>query len=130
MSQILIVDDNSGIISVLNEMFLGLGYKVLTARNVYEAEEALEELAEDSVDLVVTDIVMPGPSGLDLIADIQSKYPETKIIAISGGGPNKDDLEKYLQEAKEKGAVRCLPKPFKVVDLVVMVKEVLEENQG
>ena len=128
MSQILIVDDNSRITSILKEMFSELSYEVLTARNVYEAQEALEECTENSVDLVVTDIEMPGPSGLDLIADIQSNYPETKIIAISGGGPDKANLEGYIQDAKVKGAIRFLPKPFKILDLVVMVKEVLEDN--
>jgi two-component system, response regulator YesN len=124
MSQILIVDDNSNITSILEEMFSGLGCGVLTASNV---PEALEVLNDHPVDLVVTDIVMPGPSGLSLISDVQKSYPRTKIIAISSGGENGAHLANYLQAAKSKGAVRCLPKPFKVMDLVVMVKEVLEE---
>ena len=76
------------ITSLLEEILLEAGSGVLTADNAYAA---LKVLAENSVDLVVTDIVMPGPSGIYLISEIQSKYPETKVIAISDGGRNKDD---------------------------------------
>ena len=137
MSQILVVDDSSNITSILEERFSELGYRVLTAQNAYEA---LEILAENSVDLVITDIVMPGPSGLYLIADIQSNYPRTKVIAISNGGRQQEDLmygdrsqedmKMYFQKAKEKGAVHCVEKPFKTVELVATVKEVLGESQS
>ena len=130
------------ITSLLEEILLEAGSGVLTADNAYAA---LKVLAENSVDLVVTDIVMPGPSGIYLISEIQSKYPETKVIAISDGGRNKDDKasvdqnkydkmygdrkkedrKMYFQKALEKGAVRCIEKPFRITAMVAIVKEVL-----
>ena len=87
------------ITSLLEEILLEAGSGVRTADNAYAA---LKVLAENSVDLVVTDIVMPGPSGIYLISDIESNYPETKVIAISDGGRNKDDKASVDQNKYDK----------------------------
>ncbi|QHI70592.1 response regulator [Tichowtungia aerotolerans] len=124
MARILVVDDETGIITILKEMLLKLGYEVLTASG---GNEALEKLSIGGVDLVVTDIVMPDIDGLELISNIQSMYPEIKIIAISGGGAQ-EGPETYLRDAKELGAARCLTKPFMLKELASMVQELLGEE--
>ena len=122
MARILVVDDETGIITVLKEMLLRLHYEVLTAAS---GSEALDKLTLGGVDLVVTDIVMPDVDGLELISKIQSLYPHLKVIAISGGGAQ-EGPEGYLRDAKELGAVRCLTKPFMLKELAALVKELLE----
>ncbi len=124
MARILVVDDESGIITVLKDMLLRLGYEVLTACN---GNEALEKLSVGGVDLVVTDIVMPDVDGLELISNIQSLYPRLKMIAISGGGAQ-EGPEAYLRDAKELGAARCLTKPFMLKELASMVQDLLQED--
>jgi CheY-like chemotaxis protein len=126
MDRVLIVDDETGIITVLKEMLLRLDCEVMTAAS---GSEALEKLSVGGVDLVVTDIVMPDLDGLELIANIQSLYPDLKVIAISGGGAQ-EGPEGYLRDAKELGAVRCLRKPFMLKELAALVKEVLEEDRS
>lgn len=126
MARILVVDDETGIITVLKEMLLRLGYEVLTASG---GSEALEKLFIGGVDLVVTDVVMPDVDGLELISSIQSAYPQVKVIAISGGGAQ-EGPDAYLRDAKELGAARCLTKPFMLKELASMVKELLDEESG
>jgi CheY-like chemotaxis protein len=124
MARILVVDDETGIITVLKEMLLRLGYEVLTAAS---GAEALEKLSVGGVDLVVTDIVMPDVDGLELISNIQSMYPRIKVIAISGGGAQ-EGPEAYLRDARELGAARCLTKPFMLKELASMVQDLLGEQ--
>lgn len=124
MGRILVVDDETGIITILKEMLLKLGYEVLTASG---GSEALEKLSIGGVDLVVTDIVMPDVDGLELISNIKSVYPSVQVIAISGGGAQ-DGPEGYLRDAKELGAACCLTKPFMLKELAAMVQELLGEE--
>lgn len=124
MARILVVDDEIGIVTILREMLLRLGYDVLTASGGVEAMKTLEA---GGIDLVITDIVMPDIDGLELISKIQSTYPDIKVIAISGGGAQ-EGPEAYLEDAKELGAAHCLTKPFMLKELASMVQEVLAEK--
>ncbi|HKL20812.1 MAG TPA: response regulator [Tichowtungia sp.] len=121
--RILVVDDETGIVKVLKEMLLRLGYEVLTSSG---GKEALEKLSVGGVDLVLTDIIMPDVDGLELISNIKTVYPRIKVIAISGGGAQ-EGPETYLRDARELGADRCLTKPFMLKELAAMVKDLLEE---
>lgn len=124
MSRILIVDDETGIVTILKEMLLKLGYEVLTASG---GAQAMDELSDGRIDLVVTDIVMPDIDGLELISSIRATCPATKVVAISGGG-SVEGPEAYLREAMKLGATRCLTKPFMLRELASLVKEVLGDE--
>ena len=123
MARILLVDDESSIVKVLEEMLTQLDYDVVTAPG---GAEALQKLSSGGIDLVVTDIVMPNMNGLQLIEEIQNTYPAVKIIAMSGGDIKSGPAE-YLQTASKLGAVVCLAKPFTINDLSTLVKSLLAE---
>lgn len=123
MARILLVDDESSIVKVLDEMLTRLGYEVVTASG---GTEALQKLSSGGIDLVVTDLVMPNINGLQLIEEIQKTYPRVKIIAMSGGSIQSGPAE-YLQTASKLGAVACLAKPFTINDLSSLAKSLLAE---
>lgn len=78
---ILCVDDHEQSLSIRKVMLETRGYRVLTATT---AEQALEIFAQGGVDLVLTDLVMPGLDGTELIARIKSISPTTPTILFSG----------------------------------------------
>jgi len=121
MARILLVDDESSIVNVLEEMLTQLDYEVVTAPG---GTEALQKLSSGGIDLVVTDLVMPNMDGLQLIKEIQKKHPGVKIIAMSGGDMKSGPAE-YLQTASKLGVLGCLAKPFAIGDLSTLVKSLL-----
>lgn len=83
---------------------------------------------EEPFDLVVTDIVMPEKEGIETIGDIRRYFPETKIIAISGGSRSlKADY--VLHTAKILGAHCTLFKPFEIEEFLTAVKHVLGHDK-
>lgn len=81
---------------------------------VYEAEsgsEAIRIVKEKKADILITDILMPGMNGLEVIASLKQDLPEIKVIAISGGNIAMDPAD-GLKLASTLGAVQILRKPF------------------
>lgn len=72
--------------------------------------QAPKVLANQSVDIVITDLLMPERDGLEFITEVRRKFPKVKIIAMSGGGHIARDS--YLRIAKNFGAHVLLEKPF------------------
>ncbi len=101
---VLIIDDDEQVLRLLRTVFEEAGYVVLEASN---GREALARMTGHPVNLVVTDLVMPEKEGLETIQELRRKYPEVKILAISGtfGGS-------YLKMASRLGADGILAKPF------------------
>jgi YesN/AraC family two-component response regulator len=81
-------------------------------------------LQQNSIDLVITDIIMPEKEGLETIIDIRHDFPNMKILAISGGG--KTGLPDFLPAAKKFGAHKTLAKPFGKKELLEVVNSILE----
>jgi len=78
---ILLVEDEESLRGLVEELLCDAGYKVLTAEN---AQVALDILKEQSVDLLLSDVIMPGMDGYQLAAEVREKYPQIKIQMVSG----------------------------------------------
>lgn len=116
MKRILIVDDEESIRSLLQEIFSREGYETLLAPN---GKKAMELFKAHTVDLVITDIVMPEKEGLETIREIRAEDPDIPVIAMSGGGQIQPD--RYLQVAQMFGADEIVEKPIgnnAILDLV------------
>lgn len=106
---ILLVEDDFDTQHPFAELLQLKGYIVLTASN---AEVALQKARDFHPDLIVTDIVLPGKSGLQLIYNVRSdeSIETTPIMVVSGCEPS------ILADAKSLGANFCLPKPIQLDD--------------
>lgn len=120
MAPILIIDDDPQVNHLIQDVLEFEGYEVITAQR---AAEGLHYLENTKVDLVITDVLMPDKEGLETIRELRERYPQTKILAISGGltqgGVN------ILDIAKRFGAHQVLSKPFDIKDLIYNVRMLL-----
>jgi len=123
MSRILIVDDEENIRFVLAQALRKEGYDVFEAG---DGDEALKMLEGQAVDLVVTDLLMPNREGLETIMEIQMNWPQTKIIAMSGGGRVKNT--DFLSVAHKLGAKAVMKKPFSMAKFRDTVARVINED--
>src|SRR5258706_6570203 len=117
MPKILVVDDDDTIRDTLYEL-LSEEYLCQTAET---AEKAFARLEADSYDVVLTDISMPGLSGLELLGHIRQKFPDTPVIMISGIG-DQDHAEGLIKL----GAFDFLLKPFSLNVVEKSVQRALE----
>lgn len=101
---VLVVDDDPTIRSQLVRLYSHSGYTVVP---VSSAEDALTQLAEGNIDFVITDIKLPGLSGIDLIAHMQESFPDVPVIAITGF----KDIDTAVNVLKH-GAADFVVKPF------------------
>ena len=120
MAKILIIDDEPEICQEVAEGLSQEGYECLEA---VSGEKGLELLEGDPVELVITDIIMPGKSGNEIIHELRRRWPDLSIIAMSGGGRtvNMD----FLEIAKKQGADRVIEKPFDIDEITGLVRELL-----
>ncbi len=123
MPKILVVDDEEPMRSLIYDVLECDDYEIVLADNVQEAYKHFH-----SVDLIITDLVMPDKNGLDLIIDFKKERPEIPIIAISGGGGINGRFE-YLPITKLIGADLVMAKPFQAIELKEKVSELLAEHQ-
>src|SRR5882672_5074980 len=105
MAEILVVDDDALIRNTLSEL---LSHEHL-CQTAETAEIALAKLEAQTFDVVLTDISMPGLSGLELLGHVLQKYPETPVIVISGIGD-----QEHAQGLIRLGAFDYLLKPFRL----------------
>jgi putative two-component system response regulator len=118
-SRILIVDDETEITAILSDLFEGK-YECTTAA---AAEEALGLLAGNDYELVVSDITMPGMSGLDMIPHVKRSSPNTVVVMISG----MQTVESAI-DALRLGAFDYVMKPFDLRQVEAVVKRALEHQ--
>ncbi|MEO0026004.1 MAG: sigma-54 dependent transcriptional regulator [candidate division WOR-3 bacterium] len=116
---ILVVDDNVETLEVLERNLKAANYQVKTAVNVADAVKLLEN---EQFDVVVTDMKMPGASGLDLIKYVRENLSDTEVMVITGYAT----VESAVQAVKI-GAEEYLPKPFTDEELLNAVRRVLEK---
>jgi putative nucleotidyltransferase with HDIG domain len=118
-SRILIVDDEPEITAILSDLFSGQN----DCTTAGSAEEALELLGRQDFDLVVSDITMPGMSGLDMIPHVKSMRPNTVVVMISG----MQTVESAIL-ALRLGAFDYVMKPFDLRQVEAVVKRALEHQ--
>ncbi|MDH3335762.1 MAG: PAS domain-containing protein, partial [Rhodospirillaceae bacterium] len=117
---ILLVEDEDAVRMFATRALKNKGYDVLEAAN---GEAALDVINsnETRIDLIVTDVVMPGMDGHTLVQFVRQEMPDVKVIFISGYTDN------VIPGGFGKGDYSFLPKPFSLKDLASKVKEVLEK---
>lgn len=121
MKQILIIDDEPEIRSMLKKMLEREGFDVIVAS---DGKEGMELFEKNPVDLVITDIIMPEKEGIETIQALKKGYPDIPIIAMSGGG--KISPDGYLHMAKLIGAQATFEKPINKKTLLNIVKKTLD----
>lgn len=120
MARILLVDDEPSVRTLFGEVLALDHHEVTTAD---DGAAALATLTHGTFDLIVTDIVMPGKEGIELIREMRQSMPDLPIIAMSGGG--RGSAADYLQLASLLGARKTLAKPFSARELLDAVTDVL-----
>lgn len=117
--RILIVDDEEGVRNLFAE-WLSESYECQTATS---ADEALEYLAGQPCALVISDMMMPGRNGVELLRDVTARYPETAFIMVSGV-----DRPQRVRDALRLGAFDYLIKPCELDGLTTSVERALERR--
>jgi len=133
MPSVLIIDDEEEVSHALERVLLRAGLKVTVTLGSAEGLAAFER---EPADLVITDIIMPKVHGIAVIKAIRKKRPETRIIAISGGGnfgpleyqPEAITTSAYLAAATQAGADAVLTKPFDKAELIDAVQRLLTQK--
>ena len=108
MRRMLIVDDERDICDCLQQYFSAHGFTVSAA---FSGEEALERLKEDTADIILLDILLPGLSGIEVLKHIRHVQPEARIIMVSGL-----DHPDVRAQAHYYGAEAYITKPFDFSD--------------
>jgi len=116
--RVLVVDDQASMREFLEIMLSQSGYEVRTAGS---GEEAFKMYRDEQPDLVLTDVKMPGMSGLELIREIHALDPAAPVIAITAFACADDAVQ-----AVKEGAFDYISKPFQVEDLRLVIQNALD----
>jgi len=120
---ILLVDDEESIRKMVRAV---LGEEKYVFTEASNGVEALAIMEAKSFDLIITDVIMPGCDGIELVMTVRKKLPDIKVIVMSGGGRVRADH--YLNLAEKLGAARVFEKPFNTAELRGTVSELLSET--
>jgi len=120
VTTVLLVDDEPGVRFALTEVLRDRGYRVICASSGSEALAAL-----DGVDVVVTDLSMPGMDGLELVSQIAARMPALPVILLTAHGS--DNL---VRIASSRGACGCLSKPFDIDEIARVVERAVSGRRG
>ena len=112
MKQILIIDDDPNVRSVIRRTMQRAGYSTEEASH---GKEALRTIEEKQVDLAIVDIIMPEKGGIETLMEIKKKYPNIKTIIISGKVDTQADSFRTL--VSQFGSTEILEKPFEMEEL-------------
>ena len=113
MRRILVVDDDEITRTVLMRALSKSGYEVVTVSGV---DEGLKILADGDISIVLTDLLMPGKGGIELIYELAQSRPEIKVIAVSAA-------YEYVNIAEQVGVFRVIRKPFAIKDVLSAIQE-------
>jgi len=119
---VLIVEDEEAILKIAEKMLETLGYNLLTSNNPLEALQIAEEYSGD-IDIVVTDVVMPDMDGKKMSDKITKLHPSAKVLFMSGYTSNVIGQHGLFEDN-----VNFIQKPFKMNDLEMKIREILDRN--
>ncbi len=113
--RVLVVDDERCIADTLAAIFRNAGYDAAAA---YDGQSALSQCESFRPDLIITDVVMPGMSGIEVAVKVRQQYPDCKVLLFSGQAATAN----LLQEARESGHdFELLVKPIHPSELLAKV---------
>ncbi len=119
-AKVLVIEDNEDMRAML---VYALKLNGFDSSGVADGQSALAALERAPSQAIVTDLFMPDKDGIETIEEVRRRFPQVKIIAMSGWqsaqGPD------YLEVAREIGAVHTLRKPFDPEELVAVLRKVL-----
>ena len=120
---VLVVDDHATTRQTIARMLEAGGFTVEQASS---GSEALERLAvnPDAIDMVLSDVTMPGMSGIDLSYQIRERYPTIPVAIVSG------DVSELERSIIGRADVPFIKKPFHAESLFSAVKEAIQKHQG
>jgi DNA-binding response OmpR family regulator len=113
---ILMVDDEDALLNMGRTILSTYGYRVITANNGQKALEILSKQGE-TIDLVITDLIMPGMSGRELAENARQKFPAMPVLCVSG----------VVHQTTAREEPGFLKKPFTSHELLAKVKAILSE---
>ncbi len=121
MNKILVVDDEQSMRDFLTIM---LGKEGYDAVSVEDGQQACQAIDDDIYDLVITDIKMPGISGLDVLRHVKQVAPETFVLVITAFSSTEDAVA-----AMKQGALDYITKPFDIEKIKLVIRNALERKQ-
>lgn len=117
--KILIVDDDKKLLSVLKTIFVEQDHEIITCSN---GLDAIRICREQTFDLIITDLMMPGANGMEVLKEARKIHPETLVILITGYA----SLETAVQAIRD-GAYDYITKPFKLDEIKIVVRNAGEK---
>lgn len=118
---LLLVDDETEYLAAVTERLAGSGFNVMSAA---DGEEALQIMKRKQIDVVVLDVIMPGLSGLETLAEIKKEHPDTEVIMLSGFA----DIDAAVK-CMTAGAFDYLTKPVALQRLLSRVRDADKRKQ-
>ncbi len=119
---VLVIEDNEFVRQALRRTLEENGYHVAEAA---DGEEGLQRYRAAPADVVLTDLMMPGKSGIELIVELLREYPAARIVAMSGAMDVR--MPAVVEVLGAAGALQMLPKPFSPDQLLTVIRTVRDE---
>ncbi len=119
--KVLVAEDEKVLLLMMARLLQFSGYKVYTCS---DGLQALELVGKESFDLVVTDMMMPGATGMEVLRATRRRQPHTKVIIMTG-----TPSSETLLEAKREGAYAYLRKPFQLKHFLSVLKDAIEHSR-
>ena len=120
--RILLVEDRESLRRMLERALVGEGYEVVAAA---DGESGIEQVRERAFDLVLTDLRLPGASGLEVLAASRAAHPELPVVVLTAYGTVRSAVE-----AMRLGAVDFLEKPVEIDELFALVRSLVAGEAG
>ncbi len=122
--QILLVEDDDGVRSFSADALKNFGYIIIEAQSGQNALKLVED-GNLAIDLLITDIIMPGMNGAELVEKIQKKIPQCKVLFVSGY-----TYDHLMENGALKSRINFLQKPYSIQNLLEMIRKIIDTEQS